>query len=149
MIMKIYLGADHRGFKLKESLKSWLIQQNHQVVDHGNKVLDSSDDYVDYALQVAQSVTENNSARGIVICGSGAGVTFATNKMKGVRATLGFKTQQVKDSREDDDINILALAADYSNREEAQQMVKAFLETDFKAEERHLRRLDKVSKINL
>lgn len=150
--MTIFIGADHRGFKLKEELKPWLISLGHEVEDKGAYQLNPEDDFPDFASAVALAVSNSqlaihNSAIGILICGSGSGVNVLANKFKGVRCAVGFTADQIKASRNDDDINILALPADFISFAEAQNIVKIFLETPFSGLERHLRRLQKISDI--
>lgn len=142
--MKIYIGADHRGFELKEKMKPWLTAQGHEVVDCGNTVLDPVDDYPDFAFAVAERVVGEPQSRGIVVCGSGVGVTVAANKIKGARSTTATSAIEVQRGREDDDINVLALSADYVGEVDAQKMITAFLSTGFKNDARHARRLNKI-----
>lgn len=143
----IFLGADHRGFALKETLKRWLEGQGYEVQDLGASSLVDGDDYVDYARIVAERVSEGKEARGIVICGSGVGVDVTANKVKTIRSTLGFAEEQVREARADDDSNVLALAADFTEQSQARQLVQIFLETPFKKEERYLRRLKKIESL--
>lgn len=145
--MKIILGADHRGYKLKESLKQWLTGEGHDVTDMGAQVYTEGDDYPDYAVPVAKAVTGDPSLRGIVLCGSGVGMAVAANKMPGVRATVAHDVALAKASRADDDTNVLALGADFIDEATAQQVVSAWLATPFSGEERHLKRLEKISKL--
>ena len=149
--MKIYIGSDHRGFALKQALHSWLTENNYSVEDKGASEYVQTDDYVDYAKAVANAVVEDiqkgEDARGIVICGSGFGVDFTANKIKGIRGGIGFDEGQVKHGRTNDDINILALAAMFSGEETSKEMLKAFLETAFSGEERHIRRIEKIKAI--
>lgn len=142
--MKIYLGADHRGFALKEKLREWLQSQSIEIVDCGALTLVSDDDFVDVARVVAEKVATDTSSRGIVLCGSGTGVCITANKKFGIRAAVGWSTEQVAASRSDDDINILALGADYISEKEAQDLVQAFLHTEFIPEERFVRRIAKI-----
>lgn len=146
--MRIYLGSDHRGFKLKEELKSWLIQQIHEVVDVGASSLILDDDYVEYAKRVAGSLlTEEfqlQGERGILICASGVGVDIVANRFKRIRCGVGISPDQIREAREDDDINVLAIAADYTDVETAKAMVKTFLETEFSGKERHVRRIKNI-----
>jgi len=145
--MVIYFGADHRGFNLKEILKKQL-GGSYEVVDLGNKNLDEGDDYPDFAAQVANQVSADPSnSKGVVICGSGAGVDVVANKFFGVRSVLGISPEQVKAARSDDDVNVLSIAANFTKDEEASAMLKVFLETEFSGEERYKRRLDKISEI--
>jgi ribose 5-phosphate isomerase B len=146
--MKIYIGADHRGFELKQSLKQWLAEYNYENEDLGALEFDPNDDYPIYAQKVAEKVSgETENSRGIVICGSGVGVDIVANKFQGIRCGLGINMKQVAAARRDDDINILALAADEVNEQTAQDMVKIFLETEFENTERRTRRLDEIKKI--
>lgn len=145
--MKVYLGADHRGFALKEKLKPFLEGEGYETEDLGNKILDSEDDYVDFAAKVAEEVEKNPEARGILVCGSGAGVDIVANKFDGVRSVLASSPEEVRAAREDDDVNVLALASDFLNQPEAEAISKSFLEAEFKGEERHRRRLGKITEI--
>ncbi len=147
--MKIYIGADHRGYRLKEDLIDWLKGLDIEVEDLGANKLDPDDDYVDYAKMVSEAVAAGlidttTPTRGIVICGSGVGVDIVANKTEGIRCGLGINSEQVKAARNDDDINILALAADYIKPNKAKDMVKLFLETEFSGKEKHKRRIDKI-----
>lgn len=142
--MKIFIGADHRGFELKQHLITWLKSQNHEVVDCGNATHDPSDDYPDFAIKVGEDVVTAKDSYGIVICGSGAGVAIAANKVIGVRCAQGFTPEGVKNMRADDDVNVLALGADELSVKDAEQMVETFLTTKFSGEERHKRRTDKI-----
>lgn len=143
--MTIFFGADHKGFQLKETLKQWLISQGHTVHDCGNTVLDPHDDYPDFAFAVAHEVVKSPQDRGIVICGSGAGVSIAVNKISGVRATLAVTPEQVGDARSDDDVNIIALASEYLTQKQAEAIVETFLETPFDPQERFIRRIGKIT----
>ena len=144
--MKLYLGADHRGFELKEHLQVWLKGEGYQVVDCGNTKYDPEDDFPDFSLVVAQKVQQDPKSRGIVICGSGVGVNIAANKVKGVRASTGINVDEVRHARKHDDLNVLAISAEYTSYEEAQKMITMFLTTPFISEEKYVRRLDKISK---
>ena len=143
--MTIYIAADHRGFNLKNHLQNYLLALDYQVEDLGAARLTPDDDYPDYAFPLAQKVAQDKDSRGIIICGSGVGVDIAANKVKGVRCGLGFSEKQVAASRRDDDINILALAADYVTPEKAEQLVTAFLNTQFDPQPAHKRRLNKIA----
>ena len=148
--MKIFVGADHRGFSLKESLKPWLVSLGHDVVDCGNDHEDSDDDFPDFSFAVADNVAKNSPARrglasfGIVICGSGAGVVIAANKVAGIRAALAYSPEEITRNRQHDDINVLALAADWTDEAKAKEIVTAFLTTAFLGEEKYVRRLKKI-----
>ncbi|HXF44472.1 MAG TPA: RpiB/LacA/LacB family sugar-phosphate isomerase [Candidatus Paceibacterota bacterium] len=148
--MVIYIGADHRGFKLKEHLKNFLKGKGYQVVDVGAATFEEDDDYPDFAEAVARKVSlDYENARGILICASGVGVDVVANKFRNVRSSLVLTPDQAFDSRNDDNANVLSLAAEYVKPEEAQKIVTVWLETPFAAEERFRRRLDKISRLEL
>ncbi len=148
--MTIYLGADHRGFNLKEFLKKTLTSDAYDVVDMGAEQLVKDDDFVDYASAVAQKVAAAPlDARGIVICGSGFGVDIVANKYDGVRAGLAMTPDHAYQGRHDDDVNVLALAADFVDEEAALKIAKLFLSTPFAKEEKYARRLAKIAKIEM
>lgn len=140
----IYIGADHRGYYLKDFLKEKFKNNNYLFEDCGNLVYNPNDDYPDFAFKVGEKVISEKGSVGILICGSGAGVCFAVNKIKGIRAALAINKEMVKKAREDDDINVLCLASDFIDQETAWQIVEIFLKTDFKNEARYLRRIKKV-----
>lgn len=141
--MKIFIGADHRGFELKEKLKPFLVSLGCDVEDWGNKILDNDDDYPDFGIAVGESVYEHGGI-GIVICGSGVGMSIAVNKITVVRCALCWNVEVAKQSREHLDANVLALPADFVSFEEASAIVKVFLGTNFSGEERYKRRIDKI-----
>jgi len=139
----IYLGADHRGFELKEKLKIFLDGLNYDFEDLGASIYNKEDDYPDFAKAVAEKV--GGEDKGILICGSGVGIAVAANKIKSVRAGTIMKPEQAIAAVNDEDLNVLALSADYLSEEEAKEIVKVFLETKFSEEERHKRRVWKLS----
>ena len=143
----IYLGADHRGFELKERLKKRLIDEGLKVSDLGNDHLDPNDDYVDFAERVTKSVVEDPDNRGILLCGSGVGVDMVANKIDGGRCALVSDVSRAVQSRQHEDANILALPADLLDEESVVEITKAFLVTEFSGEERHERRLEKMEEI--
>lgn len=144
---KVFLGADHRGYELKNKLKVWLKEKGYEAVDLGNTEYDAQDDYPDFVWPVAKAVSKEPESRGVVICGSGVGATVVANKAPGARAAEGWRTDQVHHARAFDDVNILALASDYLSLEEAQELITTLLETDFAGEERLVRRLKKIQQI--
>lgn len=147
--MVIYLGAGHRGFALKETLKESLTNRGLTVVDCGADTYEPSDDYPDYVQKVTDALgkdmPEHADARGIVICGSGNGVCVAANKASGIRAGLALNLEQVKDSTAHDHLNVLCLSADYTQGDDARAYVDAFLDTPWSDEERHVRRVGKIT----
>ncbi len=149
--MRIFIGADHRGFELKEKIKTWMSDNNIAFQDAGAFELDPNDDYPTYAEKVAADVSFDieveKESLGIIICGSGVGVDITANKYDGIRAGLGINQEQVISAKRDDNINILALAADTTDEHKAIEMVKAFIETPYENSEKHERRLEEIEKI--
>lgn len=145
--MKVYIGADHRGFALKEKMKTWLTDWQYEFSDLGAYEFDPKDDYPLYAGKVGVLVGKEEEARGVLLCGSGVGVNVATNKLDGVRASIGKNPGQVRAGRNDDNMNILVIAADYTKEDEAKEMLKAFLETKFAGKKRFVRRLSEIEKL--
>ena len=143
--MLIYIGADHRGFKLKEYLKSILKNEGYEVVDVKPE-LEEGDDYPDVASNLAYQVSLNNTnAKGILLCGSGAGVSIVANKFPHVRAALALNADQIYDAKSDEDINVLSISSDFTEPEVAKKILTTWLKTPFSEEERHKRRLKKIS----
>lgn len=141
----VYIVSDHRGFKLKEHLKDFLSRQNIAFEDLGNMVYDPEDDYPDFAFALAQKVAEDpQSSTGIMICGSGLGMVVAANKVKGIRAGLAVTPWFAKHGRENDDLNVLSLAADITDEKTAEEIIKTWLETKFREEEKYERRVRKI-----
>ncbi|MBI2035670.1 MAG: RpiB/LacA/LacB family sugar-phosphate isomerase [Candidatus Liptonbacteria bacterium] len=144
----LYIGADHRGFALKEELKKHLVKTGYEFQDLGAFQFDKEDDYVDFAQAVAEKVSadpENNN--GILICGSGHGMDMVANKYKGVRAALGFNEKVAVQSREHENSNVLVIASDWVDQEMASVIAVSWLKTKFSGEERHLRRLQKIKEL--
>lgn len=145
--MKIFLGADHRGYLLKEKIAKWLFEMEYPYQDLGASHLDPHDDYTKYAEDVASLVAKTESSRGILLCGSGVGVDVVANKFDGVRASLGKNVFQVEAGRNDDDMNILVIAADFTEEKDAKAMLIAFLETKFSGKTRFERRIQEIKEI--
>lgn len=143
--MTVYIGADHRGFELKQHLVEWLRQQGRTVEDCGNPVLDPHDDFVDFAAQVGRKVAANPDSLGIVICGSGAGVVMAANKIAGIRCSLALNEDAARHARLHEKMNVLALASDYQSVPDAQAYVEAFLSAEYVPVARFERRLAKLA----
>ena len=143
--MTIFLGADHRGFKIKESLKPYLKELGLEIVDLGNDHYDEADDYPDFANAVAEKISQNpETDKGILICGSGIGMSIAANKFKGIRAAQVDTTEQAVLSRKDNNANVLTLSENDLSESEAKEIIKIWLETPFSNEPRHERRLKKI-----
>ena len=148
--MKIYLGADHGGYKLKDEIKNWLKAWNFDFEDLGAHEFKQDDDYPDFAWPVAVKVGSEEGALGILACRSGQGESIVANKAKGARAALAWNEQTARAARNDDDANILCLAADYTSVDEVKKIIHVFLTTPFDdAEERFVRRVNKVKKIDI
>ena len=145
--MKIYLGADHRGYGLKEKIAKWLFEWGYKFSDLGAEYLDPNDDYPVYAEKVGSMVADSKDSLGILLCGSGVGVEVAANKIDGVRAATGKSPEQVKAGRNDDDMNVLVIAADFTKENEAKEMVRVFLKTKFSANTRHEKRLEDIKRL--
>ncbi len=149
----LYLGSDHAGFELKEMIKRWLTKKKVLFEDLGNTKLDFNDDYPDFAARVAKRVVKEKT-QGILLCGSAEGMCIAANKIKGARAVNPHGLIQTGLARQHEDANILCLAGGHSKAPQpaipfkvATQMIEIFLDTDFSAEPRHIRRLTKIRKL--
>jgi len=148
--MLIYIGADHRGFQLKETLKKFLKDNGYEVIDVGNEVYEKDDDYPDFAALVGKAVSSDPlHRRGILLCGSGVGVDIVANKFKRVRSALANSPDQAYLSRSDDDANVLSLSADLLDEEQARKILSTWLQTSFSNEPRHKRRISKISELEM
>jgi ribose 5-phosphate isomerase B len=144
----LYLGADHRGYKLKEEIMEFLDERGIAFEDLGAYELDPDDDHPVFAHKVSEAVAKNlQEHKGILICGSGVGISVAANKEKGIICGLFFSEQQAKDATEHDHVNVAALSADFTDVEEAKKIVGVFLKTDHLKEERYLRRNKQIRAI--
>ncbi len=144
--MNIAIGADHGGFHLKVVLLEHLKKLGHAVRDLGT--YDSEPvDYPDYARAVSNAIIDGRAERGILICGSGVGACVAANKFPGVRAAICHDTFSAHQGVEDDDMNVLCLGARVVGPELAKEIVATYLRAKFSGAERHVRRLEKVGKI--
>ncbi len=141
--MKVALGADHRGFPLKERLRPMLENLGHAVVDVGS-TSDESVDYPDYAFPVAEMVSRGEVERGILVCGSGVGMSIAANKVRGVRAALCRTVEDARMTRQHNDSNVLTLSEKKYDDDDVEELVTVWLETPFEGG-RHQRRRDKIS----
>lgn len=143
-IKTIYIGSDHRGFELKKQIINFLNTQNLEVVDCGNIVYNPDDDYPDYASEVAKRVIEDENSLGIVICGTGVGVSIVANKIPGARAALLDKIETTAIARAHNHINILALSSALPV-ETIPDIVGTFIETEPSYQDRHIRRVAKIT----
>ncbi len=140
--MKIAVGADHAGFRLKESLKEELIAKGHEVIDKGTSSEESTD-YPDYAKAVADEVVSGRVEKGLLFCSSGVGMSIAANKVHGIRAALGTNAEEVALTRSHNDANVLALGAKFIQPNDAAGLIDIFLATPFEGG-RHARRVGKI-----
>lgn len=162
--MKLYLGADHGGFMLKEKIKLFLKKKGHSFEDMGNKKFVKTDDYPDYGYKVAKKVArekeaaankvrmvssskKEEEAKGILFCGSAEGICIAANKVKGIRAVAVWSARDAKLSRKHNDANILCLSGWHLAPKKAEKIIIAWLKTEFIKEPRHIRRINKIKKI--
>ena len=144
--MEIVLAADHNGWELKNQLVLWLKEKQIAVIDVGANSLEPNDDYPDYAVKAAETVAQSpDNRRGVLICGTGIGMSVAANKVKGVRAANLNDTKMAETAQRDGQINILTLGAKFISFSQAQAVIEAWLNTPFSAEERHQRRIRKIS----
>lgn len=144
--MKIYIGTDHAGFELKESLVPFLKSLGNEVEDMGAYAFEILDDYTDFVRPVAEKVAGDSGAKGIIIGGSGQGEAMCANRVYGARAAVyyGGPLDIVVLSREHNDANILSLGARFVDEDEAKKALRLWLETPFSNEEKHARRIKKI-----
>jgi len=140
---KIYVGADHAGFALKQKLVGALKQLGYDPVDVGPKKLDPQDDYPDFAKPVAEAVSEGKATRGVLTCGTGLGMSFAANRFPHVRAAVVWSPEVAELARKHNDANILVLPSRFVSEDEGLAILKTWLETPFEGG-RHQRRVDKI-----
>lgn len=147
--MIIFLGSDHRGFDLKNIIADYLKSKNIQYVDEGNQYLDNRDDFPQFAARVVNQIRASSDldSRGILICGSGQGMCMAANRFKGIRASLCSSVNQARSVRNDDDSNVLCLAADEVDLNEIKRIIDVWLITPFAAAPRYIRRLSELDQL--
>lgn len=142
-ISRIYLGADHAGFALKEKLKTELTRQGYEIQDLAPRYI-SGDDYPRYGKTVAQAVARDKNSRGVLVCGSGVGMVIAANRVRGARAFLGQTVGETILAREHNDINILVLAGWRIRTKQALAVLQTFLKIPFSKASRHQRRVKQL-----
>src|SRR6185369_2105149 len=145
-LMKVALGADHAGVELKERVKALLVALKHEVLDLGTFSADPVD-YPDFAEKVGLAVRGGKAERGILVCGSGVGASIAANKIPGVRAGLCHDHYSAHQGVEHDDMNVLVMGGRVIGESVALELVSAFVDSKYTAEDRHQRRLEKVKAI--
>lgn len=140
--MKISIGADHAGFEFKEKLKDYLVENGYEVLDFGAYAFDSEDDFTDYAIPVAMSVAKHECDRGVLVCGSGIGMSIAANKIKGVNAVNCTCVEFAELSRKHNNTNVICFPGRFLNVEDAKTYLDVWLKTEFlggKYEKRNLK----------
>jgi ribose 5-phosphate isomerase B len=147
--MNIVIGSDHAGFQLKTSMLALLKVLGHSVLDIGAYSENDADDYPDFAELVGKAIINGKSERGILICGSGVGVSVAANKMIGIRAAVCHDSYSAHQGVEHDNMNVLVLGSRIIGEKLAEDLVQDFLKAQFTNEERHVRRLAKVHAIEM
>ncbi len=147
--MKIFIGADHRGYYLREKLIKHLKDTGYDLIDEGDKELKPEDDYPQFAGRVVSALLADDDpeARGILICGSGQGMCMAANRFKGIRAALGYDDKAAESSRNDDDSNVLCLPADILHKDSAFTIVDTWLKTPFAGATRFKRRNQEMDEL--
>jgi ribose 5-phosphate isomerase B len=147
--MQIYVGADHAGFKLKATVMAHLSKRGLAVEDDGDKELNPDDDYPQFAFGVATKVlgSEGDDPRGLLLCGSGEGMCIAANRIRGIRAALCWNEEVARETRSDNDSNILCVPARFLTDEEALRIIDVWLDTPFSGAARHARRINEIEEI--
>jgi ribose 5-phosphate isomerase B len=145
--MRVGIATDHGGFELKRELAARLHAAGHELVDFGAARLDPGDDYPDFVIPLARAVASGQVERGLAVCGSGVGASICANKIRGVRAALVSEHYSARQGVEHDDMNVLCVGGRTLGVEAAWDLVTAFLAAEFTKEERHVRRLGKVARL--
>lgn len=145
-ISNIYIGSDHRGFELKQHIIQFLQSRGIEIIDIGNTIYDATDDYPDYAAEVARQVSTYADSLGIVICGTGVGVSVVANKIPGIRAAVLNSIETVAIARAHNHINVLALSANLET-DQIPDIIGTFIDTEPSLEDRHIRRLAKITEL--
>jgi ribose 5-phosphate isomerase B len=142
---KIVIGADHRGYRLKENLKAYL-SKNYEIIDVGTNS-DTMVDYPDITAELVKPILSGQCEKGILICGSGVGASVAANKFKGIRAAVCHDNFSAHQGVEDDAMNVLCLGGGIIGESLAKDLIDTFLKAEFLGKERYVRRLDKIKRI--
>ena len=142
LFKKICIASDHAGFKLKESIKDFLINKNISIIDLG-PMDDNSVDYPDYAKRLSNRIKSKKSDIGILVCGSGTGMAMSANKIKGIRAAVCYSLKSTRLSRQHNNANIISIGSRLTRKNIALKLVSIFLETKFEGG-RHLKRVKKI-----
>ena len=143
--MRIHIGSDHAGLELKAELIKHLSSNGHDVTDHGPFEYDALDDYPDFCIPAAEAVAKDPSSLGIVLGGSGNGEQIAANKVKGIRAALAWSIETAKLAKEHNNANVIAVGGRMHEISSVKEIIDAFIDEPFSQDERHLRRIKKIS----
>lgn len=142
----VYIAADHGGFAAKQALAEDLAG-DFTLEDLGPRQLDPTDDFTPYAEAVAEAVVKHSGSLGILLCRSGEGMSIAANKIDGVRAVVAWNETVARETRDDNDANVLALPADFASLDELKKIARTWLTTEFSGAERHARRVEQIRKL--
>ncbi|MGH7196587.1 MAG: RpiB/LacA/LacB family sugar-phosphate isomerase [Candidatus Saccharimonadales bacterium] len=147
--MKVFIASDHAGFHLKEKVMAYLSKNGYDVEDVGNKVLDPEDDYPQFAYAAVTKVlgSEDPDPRALLLCGSGQGMCIAANRVRGIRASLCWDETSAKETRNDNDSNVLCVPARALSEEEAFNVIETWLRTPFSKAARHTRRIHEIEEL--
>ena len=141
----IYIGSDHAGFDLKQDIKKILKELDEQFEDLGNEIKEPADDYPDFGLAVGKAIQDDFGSYGILVCGSAQGVCIAANKVLGVRAVNVRSAEEAQKTREHNNANVLCLSGWKQSSEDVRPIIEKFLRTPFSDEDRHHRRVQKIT----
>jgi ribose 5-phosphate isomerase B len=144
--MRIHIGSDHAGLELKNELLAHLVNSGHDVTDHGPYEYDALDDYPDFCIPAAQAVAKDPTSLGVVIGGSGNGEQISANKVKGIRAVLAWSIETAKLGKEHNNANVVSIGGRMHTIDQCKEIIDAFIATPFSNDERHIRRINKMSK---
>jgi ribose 5-phosphate isomerase B len=144
--MRIHIGSDHAGLELKNELLAHLVNSGHDVTDHGPYEYDALDDYPDFCIPAAQAVAKDPTSLGVVIGGSGNGEQISANKVKGIRAVLAWSIETAKLGKEHNNANVVSIGGRMHSIDQCKEIIDAFIATPFSNDERHIRRINKMSK---
>jgi ribose 5-phosphate isomerase B len=145
LLMRIHIGSDHAGLEFKNELITHLVMNGHDVTDHGPYEYDALDDYPDFCIPCAEAVAKDSTSVGIVLGGSGNGEQISANKVKGIRAALVWSLETAKLAREHNNANVISVGQRQHTAQEVKDFIDLFLATKFPGDDRHVRRIQKVS----
>jgi ribose 5-phosphate isomerase B len=144
--MRLHIGSDHAGLELKNELLAHLVNNGHDVTDHGPYEYDALDDYPDFCIPAAQAVAKDPTSLGVVIGGSGNGEQISANKVRGIRAVLAWSIETAKLGKEHNNANVVSVGGRMHSIDQCKEIIDAFIATPFSNGERHIRRIDKIAK---